>query len=295
MVSILSDQHEQYTVEEGYSECATLARISYENFTIVSWLLPANKRKHLNALYAFCRYVDNIGDEYTGDRMTALAEWESDLRRCYDSVPIHPYMIALQDTIHRFDVPIYPFLDLITANRIDQKKSRYKTFEELKQYCGYSANPVGHLLLYIFGYRDEERQTLSDFTCTALQLTNFWQDVARDHDMGRIYIPKEDMERFGYTEDELAQHLVTESFRTLMKMEVARTREYFKGGHSLLDTLSGRFRLDVSLFGRGGIAILDAIERQNYDVLKRRPVLSTATKFVLMATTTAKLAVTGRI
>lgn len=295
MVSILSDRHEPYTLEEGYAKCAALARTSYENFTVVSWLLPANKRKHLNAIYAFCRYVDHLGDEYPGNRIMALSEWETDLRRCYDSVPIHPYMVALQDTIHRFDIPICPFLRLIAANRMDQIKSRYKTFEELKQYCDHSANPVGHLVLYVFGYRDEERQTLSDFTCTALQLANFWQDVARDYDNGRIYIPVEDMEKFDYTEDELAQRLLTESFRVLMNMEVVRARDYFRQGQRLTDTLSGRFKLDVSLFAKGGIAILNAIERLDYDVLNSRPVVSSATKLRLMTTTTARLAITGRV
>ena len=295
MESLLSQRREPHTVEEGYDECAALARAHYENFTVVSWLLPADKRNHLNAIYAFCRTVDDLGDEHVGDRLAALDEWEADLRRCYDSEPHNPYMIALQDTIRRFDVPIDPFLRLIEANRMDQAKTRHQTFEELEHYCTHSANPVGHLVLYIFGYQDEERHRLSDFTCTALQLTNFWQDVAHDYQMGRIYIPIEDMRRFGYTEDELAQGLATESFRSLMKFEVDRARDLFHRGLELVDTLDGRFKLDVALFTKGGVSVLNAIERQNYDVLTSRPTLSTTTKLRLMATTAAKLGLTGRV
>ena len=295
MESLLSQRREPHTVEEGYAECAALARTHYENFTVISWLLPADKRDHLSAIYAFCRSVDDLGDEYQGDRLAALDEWETDLRRCYESTPFHPYMVALQETIRRFDLPIDPFLRLVEANRMDQTTKRHRTFEDLEYYCDHSANPVGHLVLYVLGYRDEERRRLADFTCTALQLANFWQDVSRDYRMGRIYIPLEDMERFGYTERELAQGLVTESFRSLMRFEVERARGLFMRGLDLVDTLDGRFKLDVALFTKGGLSILDAIERQDYDVLSRRPVVTRATKLRLMATTTAKLGLTGRV
>ena len=293
--SLLPQRREPHTVEEGYAECAALARTHYENFTVISWLLPADKRDHLSAIYAFCRSADDLGDEYQGDRLAALDEWEAALRRCYESTPFHPYMVALQDTIRRFDLPIDPFLRLIDANRMDQTTKRHRTFEDLEYYCDHSANPVGHLVLYVLGYRDEERRRLADFTCTALQLANFWQDVARDYRMGRIYIPLEDMERFGYTERELAQGLVTESFRSLMRFEVERARGLFRRGLDLVDTLDGRFKLDVALFTKGGLSILDAIERQDYDVLSRRPVVTRATKLRLMAATTVKLGLTGRV
>ena len=293
--SLLPQRREPHTVEEGYAECAALARTHYENFTVISWLLPADKRDHLSAIYAFCRSVDDLGDEYQGDRLAALDEWEAALRRCYESTPFHPYMVALQDTIRRFDLPIDPFLRLIDANRMDQTTKRHRTFEDLEYYCDHSANPVGHLVLYVLGYRDEERCRLADFTCTALQLANFWQDVARDYRMGRIYIPLEDMERFGYTEHELAQGLVTESFRSLMTFEVERARGFFRRGLDLVDTLDGRFKLDVALFTKGGLSVLDAIERQDYDVLSRRPVVTRATKLRVMAATTVKLGLTGRV
>ena len=294
MESLLLQRHEPYTVEEGYAACAALARTHYENFTVVSRFLPADKRDHMNAIYAFCRSVDDLGDEYAGDRLAALDEWEADLRRCYDSTPLHPYMVALQATIRRFDLPVEPFLRLVEANRMDQTTKRHRTFEDLEHYCVHSANPVGHLTLYVFGYRDENRQHLSDFTCTALQLANFWQDVVRDYRMGRIYIPLEDMERFGYTEAELAEGVVTESFRSLMKFEVDRARGLFMRGFDLVDTLDGRFKLDVALFTKGGLSVLDAIERRDYDVLSGRPVVTRATKLRLMAGTALKLVLTGR-
>ena len=282
MVSILSDRDEQYTVEEGYSECATLVRTSYENFTVVSWLLPANKRRYLNALYAFCRYVDNLGDEYTGDRMAALAEWESDLRRCYYSTPIHPYMIALQQTIKEFDIPIEPFLKIIKANRMDQTHKRYQTFSDLEKYCQNSANPVGHLILHLNGYKDIKRRTLSDYICTALQLSNFWQDIHRDYLMGRIYIPHEDLNRFGCSEDQLGRKDFNDSFRNLMSFEVERTRHLFNKGYKPMEGVEGYLKLDVALYVLGGLKILDRISKQGYDVLNTRPTISKMTKTGLL-------------
>ena len=294
MESLLSEKSRPHTVEDAYAQCANLARSHYENFTVVSRFLPADKRDHMNAVYAFCRSVDDLGDEYEGDRLAALDEWEADLRRCYDSTPDHPYMLALQETVRRFDIPIEPFLRLVEANRMDQATKRHRTFSDLEHYCDHSANPVGHLVLYVFGYRDEERRRLADFTCTALQLANFWQDVARDYRIGRIYIPLEDMERFGYTEDELARGLVTDSFRSLMRFEVDRARGLFTRGLDLVDTLDGRFKLDVALFSKGGLSVLDAIERRDYDVLSSRPVVTRATKLRLMVSTALKLGLTGR-
>ena len=294
MDSIVSARQASVTVDEAYAQCAALARSHYENFTVVSWLLPGDKRPHLNAIYAFCRFVDDLGDEYAGDRLGALDEWEADLRRCYEGEPVHPYLLALQNTIREFDIPIEPFARLVEANRMDQTLTLHRTYQDLERYCQHSANPVGHLVLYVFGYRDEERQRLSDFTCTGLQLANFWQDVARDHGMGRIYLPLVDMERFGYSESELGQGEVTDGFRRLMRFEVDRTRDLLAKGLELVDTLDGRFRLDVALFGKGGMKVLDAIEGQGYDVLSARPTVSGAAKLRLMATTSLKLRLLGR-
>ena len=294
MEALLSGTPTECTTEEGYALCAALARAHYENFTIGSWLLPRDKRNHIYAIYAFCRFVDDLGDEHHGDRLRALDAWESDLLRCYDGTPRHPYMIALQDTIRTFDIPIGPFLRLVEANRMDQTVTRYETYADLDYYCQHSANPVGHLVLYVFGYRDEERQRLSDYTCTALQLTNFWQDVTRDYEMGRVYIPQEDMERFEYSEEQIAQGHFTHQFRNLMAFEAERARDLFQRGLKLVDTLEGRLKLDVTLFSRGGIKLLDAIEGLGYDVLSRRPELSRAAKVRMMLGTALKLKLFGR-
>lgn len=198
-------------------------------------------------------------------------------------------MIALQDTIRTFDIPKEPFLRLIEANRMDQRKNRYDTYMDLQYYCEHSANPVGHLVLYVFGYGDIHRQRLSDYTCTALQLTNFWQDVVRDYNMGRIYIPMEDMAEFECSEKDIAQKIMTSRFCQMMEFEVNRTRDLFLRGLEMLDVLDGRLKLDVALYTMGGMKILDLIEGQNYDVINRRPTLSKATKVSLMLGTAVKI------
>lgn len=295
MESLLADIPRSCSVEEGYARCERLAKAHYENFTVGSWLLPRDKRKHVYAVYAFCRFVDDLGDEFQGSRLEALDFWEEELRRCYDGSPRHPYMVALKQTIRGFDIPMEPFLKLIKANRMDQAVRRYATYADLEYYCQHSANPVGHIVLYLFGYCDPERQALSDCTCTALQLANFWQDVAVDYAKGRIYIPQEDMERFGYSEDMLARGAVNDAFRHMMAFEVGRARELFVQGLKLVDTLEGSLKLDVALFTLGGMKVLEAIERQGYDVLSRRPALSRATKLAIMFRGTLKLKLLGRV
>lgn len=295
MDALLADAPTGCSVEEAYARCEKLAKNHYENFTVGSWFLPRHTRKHFYALYAYCRSVDDLGDEYTGDRSEALDYWEQEIEQCFRGTPTHPFMIALQETIRAFDIPKEPFLKLVQANRIDQCVTRYPTFPDLEHYCHHSANPVGHLVLYISGYRDEERQRLSDYTCTALQLANFWQDIGRDYAMGRIYIPLEDMSRFGYSGEDLEKRVVNDAFRELMAFEVGRARDLFRKGLKLVDTLDGRLKLDVALFSLGGIKVLDAIVRQGYDVFSRRPALSRATKARLMLGTTLKLRLLGRI
>lgn len=268
--------------EEAFAYCRQVALGHYENFTVASWLLPRALRRHMYAIYAYCRGVDDLGDEAEGDRLALLDQWEAELRRCYEGVPQDLRFVALRETVRAFDIPPEPFLRLIEANRRDQRVSRYRTFVELSDYCTYSANPVGHLVLYLFGYRDSERQRLADATCTALQLTNFWQDVAVDLEKERIYIPLEEMERFGYSEEELLARRYTDSFRRLMAFQVGRARELFRQGLGLAPLVHGRLRLDVRLFSLGGLAVLDAVERVGYDVLHRRPRLSKAQKAGLM-------------
>ena len=289
MKGLASGSEGGITVEQAYARCALLAQTHYENFTVGSWLLPRDKRPHMYAIYAYCRGVDDLGDEYEGNRMDAIDAWEEDLERCYDGTPSHPFMVALQQTIRDFDIPIEPFRMLVKANRMDQTVTRHQTYDDLERYCQHSANPVGHLVLYLFGYRDEERQALSDHTCTALQLTNFWQDVARDYEMGRVYLPVEDMERFGYTEDMLSAGEFNSQFGDMMAFEVERARDLFRRGLALVDTLDGRLKLDVTLFSCGGSRILDAIQKQGYDVLGRRPTISKAARAWLMLSTTVRL------
>lgn len=269
------------SLDEAYERCRRIALGRYENFPVVSWLLPRELRRHLFAVYAYCRGVDDLGDEAEGDRLALLDEWERELRACYDGSPSEARFLALQDTIRRFDIPAEPFLRLIEANRRDQAVKRYETFEALLDYCTYSANPVGHLVLHVFGYRDPERQRLSDAICTALQLTDFWQDVTVDLEKDRIYIPQEDMRRFGVTEDDLRQRRVTADLRRLIAFEVARTREYYDEGLPLIRVVEGRLRTDLRLYALSGLAVLDEIVRRRHDVLSERPELSRRRKVMM--------------
>jgi len=265
--------------------CEKLARAHYENFTVGSFLLPKALRKHVYNIYAYCRVCDDLADE-TGDpnlSLRLLAWWRRELNSCYKGSPRHKIFQALRETIEEFDLPMQPFDDLITAFIQDQRVTRYDTFDDLLGYCRNSANPVGRLFLHLMGYSDETRQRLSDLTCTALQLANFWQDIAIDYTKGRIYIPREDMERFGYSEDELRNNIMNTSFIRLMQFEIARTRELFERGSALHKIISGVGAADVELFTRGGMALLQAIERRNYDIFRKKITVPATTKFMLAA------------
>ncbi len=279
MASRVEDLRQE--VAWAFAYCRKVALRHYENFTVVSWLLPRRLRPHMYAVYAYCRGVDDLGDEAEGDRLALLDGWEEELWRAYEGRARHPVFVALQETIAQFGIPPEPFLKLIEANRMDQRRHRYETYQELLHYCDHSANPVGHLVLYLFGYRDEERRRLADATCTGLQLANFWQDVSVDLRKGRIYIPQEDMRAFGYSEEELLAGVCDDRFRRLMAMEVERARQLLREGMKLAAMVRGRLRLDVKLFNLGGLAILDAIEAIGYDVLHHRPTLSRAQKAML--------------
>ena len=283
------------SLESAYRECIAIVRSHYENFSVASRLMPRDTLPHIAAIYAYCRGVDDLGDEAAGDRLTLLDDWAAQLEQCYSGSPTEPRFLALQHTISAFDIEPQPFLDLIEANRMDQLNTRYETYEDVLHYCRHSANPVGRLYLSLIGKNDPERRALSDATCTALQLANFWQDVRRDYEMGRVYIPQEDVRRFAYTEDELARGEYTPAFRDLMEFQVERARRLFDEGLPLVDTLNGIFKLHVKLFTLGGLRVLDAIERQNYDVLSRRPTVTKARKTWLLAKTWLQMKLTRQI
>ena len=273
------------SLQEAYSYCERLARTHYENFSVATWFLPKRLRQHFFNVYAYCRISDDLGDE-TGDcaaSLQLLDEWESELNACFSGAPRHPVFVALAGTVREFEIPKHEFSDLLTAFRQDQTTTRYQTFDDLLGYCRYSANPVGHLVLYLCGYRDEERQQLSDYTCTALQLANFWQDVSADFEKGRIYLPVEDLRRYGVSEDEIRASQNTRQFCEMMRFEVQRAREWFDRGFPLVGKVSQDIAIDIELFSRGGQEILNAIERQAFAVLGNRPAISKRRKLALVA------------
>jgi squalene synthase HpnC len=270
---------------EAREYCRKLAQSHYENFSVASWFLPQRLRQHFFNVYAYCRISDDLGDE-VGDPQASLQLldlWEAELDACYAGKPRHAVFVALAETVQVCQIPRQPFADLLTAFRQDQTVTRYRTFDDVIGYCRYSANPVGHLVLYLCGYRDAERQGLSDFTCSALQLANFWQDVSVDYQKGRIYLPLEDLEKFGVAEADIAQNRNTRAFCEMMRFEVERAREWFGRGLPLIKAVDRELAVDLDLFSRGGMEILNAIERQNFAVLGRRPVISKSRKFALVA------------
>jgi len=273
---------------EAREYCRRLARSHYENFSVASWFLPERLRQHFFNVYAYCRISDDLGDEVgdTAASLQLLDQWETELNACYDghhTHPRHPVFVALAETVRKFEIPKHEFADLLTAFRQDQSVTRYETFNELLGYCRYSANPVGHLVLYLCGYRDSERQLLADYTCIALQLANFWQDVSADFAKGRIYLPLEDLRRFGVSEEMIRDGDNSSAFREMIKFEVERAREWFAQGVPLIAKVDRTLATDIELFSRGGQEILNAIERQNYAVLGRRPAISKARKLTLVA------------
>ena len=290
------------SLDDAFRYCADLARSHYENFNVGGRITPQDKLPHVHAIYAWCRMVDDLGDEVmpenagessvtdgrpdpaiTQHRLERLDWWQSELESAYTGQPSHPIAVAIQNTVSVFDIPREPFLRLIEANRIDQGPGRFDTLDGVLDYCTYSANPVGHLFLYLFGYSDPERQRLADYTCTALQLTNFWQDVARDYrDRRRIYLPLEDLARFGVMEDDIASGKAGDAFRALLCYECDVAMDLFRQGAPLVSSLNGPARLPVALFTRGGVAVLESIRKQNYDVLSKRPALSKGRKAWLL-------------
>ncbi len=272
------------TAAQSRRYCRRLARRHYENFTVASWLLPRRLRPHFYHVYAYCRWADDLADEARSpeESLDLLDWWEEQLQACYRGRAVHPVFVALADTIEQFGIPPDPFADLLVAFRQDQRVTRYETVEQLLEYCRYSANPVGRLVLYLGQCHDERRGRLSDSVCTGLQLANFWQDVAQDWDRDRIYLAQSRCRRFGYDETMFVRRECNEAFRRLLAAEVSEAEGWLRGGLPLVGMVPRWLRLEVALFIRGGMAILDAIRRQDYDVWSRRLVVSKLQKMRLV-------------
>ncbi|HZB87895.1 MAG TPA: squalene synthase HpnC [Terracidiphilus sp.] len=271
------------SLDEARAWCKALAESHYENFHVATWFLPQALRPHFHAIYAYCRVSDDLGDE-VGDTAQALAlldMWGRELDACYEGRAKHPVFVALAETIRACSIPKAPFAELLVAFRQDQTVTRYASMEDVLQYCRYSANPVGRLVLYACGYADEERFHLSDATCSALQLANFWQDVRVDFAKNRVYIPQDDMLRFGVTDETIDKGIATPQFRALLAHEVAYARSLFVKGLPLIGMVGRDLAVDLDLFSRGGLEILNAIEKRNHDVLSARPAISRQTKLAL--------------
>jgi squalene synthase HpnC len=261
------------TPEAAQKYTRWLAIHHYENFNVVSWLLPKELHQHFYNVYAYCRWADDLGDEVPDPHraLELLRWWEHELNACFEGNPSHPVFVALRETVVAKDIPKQPFADLLKAFRQDQTVKRYPNWDAVLDYCVYSANPVGRLVLYLCGYRDERLQRLSDATCTALQLANFWQDVSRDLEKGRIYIPLDVAAAQGLTENDIVERRFDDRYIRLMKDLIARTRTLFAEGAPLAKTVDGRLSVDLEMFSRGGVAVLDAIEAMGYDTLHNRP------------------------
>ncbi len=269
-----------------------LATHHYENFHVVSWLLPKRLHQDFYNVYAYCRWADDLGDEIgdTSESLRLLAWWREELRAMYAGEVRHPVFAALRETVERYAIPQQPFDDLIRAFEQDQTVTRYGNWEELFGYCRYSANPVGRLVLYLCGYSDDGRQGLSDATCTALQLANFWQDVTVDWEKGRVYIPLEILERHGSSVEEIAARRATPGFAAAMRDVVDCARKLFLEGLPLAGMVDSRLAVDIELFSRGGMRVLDKIAAQGYDVLSRRPAISRTERVWILLGTLARAA-----
>ncbi len=265
------------SVEQAYAYCQEITRKHYENFPVASLFIPKDQRLDLSSIYAFARLADDMADEGShpaATRLRMLDDWEQKLDQCYAGKSDHPVFIALAETVDRTGIPKKSLADLLTAFRMDVTQRRLASFQDLLHYCKHSANPVGHLVLYVFHNATERTLALSDNICTALQLTNFWQDVRVDWQKGRVYLPLEDLARFGYTEHDLENDVCDDRFRSLMRFEVERTRQLFEAGKPLIGEVTKKFRFQLRLTLTGGMTILKKIEDARYDVFTRLPRLS---------------------
>lgn len=263
----------------------------YENFTVVSFRQPRRIKNALKSIYAYCRTADDLADETSDSTaaLQALDQFEQQFLKALEGRTLlrpaePPVLKTLADTIAAFHLPPEPFRDLLTAFRQDQTIHRYHTFDEVLHYCQFSANPVGRIVLAVFGYRDSKFYPASDAICTGLQLANFWQDVARDALIGRIYIPLEDLERFGVSQRDIMERQFTQAFRDLMVFEVNRTQEWFERGRALTSLVGRNIRWEIEMFRRAGLSVLSGIRRVDYNVFRHRPKISAALKLWIAMT-----------
>ena len=273
-----------WTVPESLAYTRWLATHHYENFHVVSFLLPKRLHQDFYNVYAFCRWADDLGNETgdSGESLRLLSWWRSELNAMSAGRAKHPVLVALEGTARGHELPEILFDDLIKAFEQDQTVTRYRTFEDVFQYCRYSANPVGRLVLGLCGYRDPELHALSDATCTALQLANFWQDVSVDLEKDRVYLPLDVLERHGYPLEALWARRFDDRFRLVMKDAVAVARDLFLKGLPLAGKVGRRLAIDLDLFSRGGMRVLAKIEAQDYDVLRARPAISKMERVALL-------------
>lgn len=272
-----------WSLAEAQAYCRRLAKTHYENFLVGSWLLPGELRPHFYNIYAWCRWADDLADE-TGDpgrSLELLSWWQEMFQDCRRGRAWHPVLVALQGTMETFQMPDQPFLDLLSAFRQDQTKTRYQSFEELLAYCRCSANPVGRLVLHLGRSLNEQTAPLADAICTGLQLANFWQDVARDFRRGRIYLPQDRLEQHQVSLECFEQQRATPEFRQALAAEVDRCQVYLDAGQELVPMVPRWLQVDIELFRQGGLAILGAIRRQRYDVWSHRPTVGKTTQFAL--------------
>jgi squalene synthase HpnC len=286
----------KYTSDEGCAYTRWLATHHYENFHVVSFLLPKRLHQDFYNVYAYCRWADDLADEIgdTAESLRLLAWWRGELDAMYAGSARHPVFAALGPTVKKYGIPRQPFSDLIDAFVHDQTATRYRNWDEVFGYCRNSANPVGRLVLYLCGYSDAARQSLSDATCTALQLANFWQDVTVDLLKDRVYIPLDVMERHGYALDDLYSRRFTPAFREVMREVVEKARALFLEGLPLPGMVDRRLAIDLDLFSRGGMRVLDKIEQQGYDVLRARPAISKVERVRLLLGSLARVAFAAR-
>ena len=274
------------SLAEAQAWCKHLATTHYENFHVATFFLPAALRPHFHSVYAFCRTSDDLGDEIA-DTATAtrlLAQWRAMLHECFEEPELsrHPVFVALQPTIVACSLPIEPFDDLISAFEQDQSHTHHESLESLEAYSRYSANPVGRLVLLVSGYRSEELFQLSDDICTGLQLANFYQDVVEDDARGRRYIPADAMRRFGVTDEQIHERRFDAEFRVMMQFLVDDARARLTRGQRIVSLVDRDLAATLSLFVKGGFAILDAIAAQGYDTLRARPVVTKEAKLRLL-------------